>query len=39
MTAAGFLAAVAVPAIAGPAGAPAATTVVAGETPDDHGWD
>ncbi|MEV5100985.1 hypothetical protein ACFXJM_30430 [Streptomyces massasporeus] len=38
VAAAGFLAA-AVPAVAGPAGTPATTTVVAGETPDDHGWD
>ncbi|MEU6468509.1 hypothetical protein ABZ927_15595 [Streptomyces massasporeus] len=39
VAAAGFLAAAAVPAVAGPAGTPATTTVVAGETPDDHGWD
>jgi hypothetical protein len=38
VAAAGVLAA-AVPAIATTAGTPATTTVVAGETPDDHGWD
>ncbi|MER6122364.1 hypothetical protein ABT173_06655 [Streptomyces sp. NPDC001795] len=39
VAAAGVLAAAAVPAVATVAGTPATTTVVAGDTPDDHGWD
>ncbi|EFL33997.1 predicted protein [Streptomyces viridochromogenes DSM 40736] len=39
VAAAGVLAAAAVPAVAMTAGTPAHTTVVAGESPDDHGWD